>query len=505
MRRDLGHLGSVRLPIYRRVSFNFSATEAQIDDIQPIKPPPRPRPGSKRFLASVLTILSKSTTGTQYPDNNDKKVKAKKKAGKDDIPAESEKARKPKFKSKILNETKNQIDNFEVLQPKKEMVQTPSLYSERSYREDIKWSDLPRLVKPENDEANESVVNNLVREVTEGRKTKEKKVKVVDPDPPTLVSEHKEDKKIYNFFVDLLETTFSVYNLKAEYAAAPIPSAVSSKIMLEMDESVARKLNVGTGTLNDVTHKPSKHFYCVQNDENRWNDDKLIDYFQPAPFSKRINELPLRSPTKRRRMKTESFAYARSKTSPQSKSAVITQSKSFYRKNKKENLLNILKEQLRMDKVSFDEPQNLYQALKVMAKNKRKTIRFDKTANMKEGYKPPECMLKRRKVISSSTKSSSKYENEYIRSTRSISHKFSEVSGYRQNATELTELSNHSLEVYGFDYEIPHKKLPEKREREILMTYHSSPSASDHDHDNFTKLVGGSSSTIRDFNEHEPF
>lgn len=479
----------------------------QIDEIQPVKPPPRPRPGSKRFLASVLTILSKSTTGTQYPDtadNNDRKVRAKKKTVKDeDVPADSEKKKKPKFKSRILNENKNQIDKFEVLQSKKEIVQTPSLYSERSYKEDIKWSDLPRLVKPETDEANESIVNNLVREVTEGKKIKEKKVKLVDPDPATLVSEHKDDKRIYNFFVDLLETTFSVYNLKAEYSAAPIPSAVSSKIALEMDESVARKLHVGTGTFNEVTQKHSKQFYCIRNDENRWNDDKLIDYFQPAPTTRRVNELPLKSPTKRRRMKTESFSFTRNKTSPpQSRSAVITPRKSFYRKNKKEDLLNLLKEQLKMDHVSFQEPQNLYQALKVMAKNKRKqkTIRFDKSAKMRVGYKPPECMLKRRKVISPSTKSSSKYESEYMRTTGSISHKFSEVSGYRRHPAELTELSNHSLEVYGFDYEIPYKKRP-KREKEVFMTYHSSPSNSDHEDHDLVKVTGGSSSTIRDFND----
>lgn len=475
------------------------ANATKTDEIKSVKPPPRPRPGTKGFLTSVLNILSKSTTGTQYPDadgvNNDKKGKIKKKLIKE--PAHSvdavknEKKKKPKY-SKILNKYKNQFDEFEVLQFKKAILQTPSLYSERSDKDDLDLSDLATLVKPETNGVNENYVNNLMKEVIEGRKAKEKKGKIMDLEPATLVTEHGEDKRLYNFFVDLLETTLSVYNVEASYDAAPnVPSAVSSRIALEMDDSVARKLNVATEMFDDVTQKPSKHFYCLKNECEGWNDQQLVDYFQASPSSmKPINELPLKSPTKKRRLKTESFAFTRrSKISPpRSKSVVITQRKSFYRNNQKMDLLNLLKEQLKMDHLSFEEPQNLYQALKVMAKTKRKhkTISFERPAKKtNDGYRPPECMLKRRNIISASTKSNYKH-GEYNRYTGPITKQFSEVSRHKEKYT-LNEnpaeenLSNHSLEVYGFEYEDPCKKPSSQSEEKLCMMYHSSRSNSDNE------------------------
>ncbi|KOB79289.1 Yellow 2, partial [Operophtera brumata] len=496
------------------VIFNtLPANMPKIDEIKPVKPPPRPRPGSKRFLSSVLTILSKSTTGTQHPasinENNEKKDQIQKKPKKSPVDTYIEKEKKKKRNIKShLNDNKHPTDEFKLLESKRAVSQKPSLYS---YKDDMNLYDLPRLVKPENDEAIVNKLNNLIREVTEGRKAIERKNMVVDQDPAaTLVSEHTTDKKLYNFFIDLLQTTIDVNNDKAEEDAAPEISAASSKIELEMGESVARKLNVTTEMVDDVTHKPSKHSCCLINDKERWNDQQITDYIKSTPtFMPLQNDLPLQFPSKRQRIKSESVAYTnkKKKIAPYSQSVVLTQRKSFYRKRQKKDLLNLLKEQLRMDDLSFEEPQSLYQALKVIAKTKRKnkTISFDRStkgyANRREGYRPPECMLKRRNVVFSRKKSSSSYESQY--DIGSIAKKLSEISASKRKYTSkknpAEEPSNHSLEVYSYDYQPPYgnRSAKEPKRMELVMTYHSSASESDYQLSD--KFVGRIGSTLLNY------
>ncbi|XP_063836380.1 uncharacterized protein LOC135085528 [Ostrinia nubilalis] len=465
---------------------------------RPIKAPPRPRPGNKKFLASVLTILSKSTTGTQYPDANDplckKKVRRHNNVRRrtdnltnDDL-KEARPKRKTKFRSKALNdEVDKEIkqEQVVVLQSKKDIIQTPSIYSEN---DSFNWSNLPVLVKKgqQNKDAIEQniseVASVLAREIMEGRKSrKDKRVRI--DDPTTLVAENKKeptqeatnekDKGLYNFFVDLLETTISVYNVKAEYDKAPNPpsDASSTKIPLEIDESVAKKLNVRCPEKTE-TSQPSNQFYCL----------KDLEFDQG--YSSPQREVPLKCPRKKK-FHAESFSFLRKPTTKKLKTqSVVETKKTSSRKEKKKTLLNLFKEQLRMDDDVFEEPQNLYQALQVIAQNKRrcqKTIHFEDSHRKHKDFGFPECMFKRRKVISPSTKST-KNKSKPVPYTPSVTGKYSEVSSKRKKVDYNTDLedSYHSLEVYGYDYENPASRKITNRDKQLLFTYHSTPSMSAH-------------------------
>lgn len=470
---------------------------------RPLKAPPRPRAGNKKFLASVLTILSKSTTGTQYPDADDpvtrkkirKRINIARKADNKDMktPNEVRIKRKPKFRSKALNnEVEKEVKEQQVvvLQNKKEMIQTPSMYSEN---DSYNWSNLPSVVKAQeqNKEAIEkkvmAVANELAKEIMEGRNVrKDKRVRIDEPTTlvgdninkePIVKATNEKDKGLYNFFVDLLETTISVYNVKAEYDKSPNPpSEVSSvKIPLEIDESVAKRLNIrdGKSQKTEESAQPPNQFYCL----------KDLEFGSQGHSSPPANyQPPLKCPRKKK-FQAESFSFLRKPTARKMATASVVETKKTSRKQKKKTLLNLFKEQLKMDDDAFEEPQNLYQALRVIAENKRrcqKTIHFEDAIRRKRkdmGF--PECMFKRRKVISPSTKLTNKNKKQL--NTPNITMKYSEITGYKRKkadyATDYDE-SYHSLEVYGFDYENPISKKPTNREKQILFTYHSTPSGS---------------------------
>ncbi|XP_075989954.1 uncharacterized protein LOC142985584 isoform X2 [Anticarsia gemmatalis] len=411
---------------------------------------PIPRPGRKRFLASVLTILSKSTTGTQLTEANDpyfnKKAKIKRKKDfEDGYLGDLSTKRKPKFRSRVLNDNRNfELDHVVVLQSTKSINQTPSNYSENNSVKDpemIKWSEfLPPLVKKD---------SNLTKV-----RSKEKRVTLVD-EPQTLIANDskKDDSKILNFFVDLLETTFNVYNVQTE-AEKPLNfSEISSKNVLEIDEVVANKLDIKNNELkctDGYDDDDPTNVYCITpNERDLWFDEKSFKK-PPAPSTT----------MRRKKMKSESFEYKK-KPIPPTRSFIYQTSanKKYFKKEQKKNLLNQLKEELRMDDIIFEEPRNFYQALKVMARNKR---RSQKSIHFSSSKKPSDgdvfnCMYKRRRLLSASTKSSKKTKSD-LNEIKNFS-KSSAVSSTRKTISNTIEsnygVSNHSLQVFGFDYEEP--------------------------------------------------
>ncbi|VVC99360.1 unnamed protein product [Leptidea sinapis] len=220
------------------------------------KPPPRPKPGQKRFLSSVLNILSQSTTGTQYPDVEElpkslsKSISKVKRITKEyeeideqfmiDIKendAEQKKS-KPKYKSRILNSVVSTHDNFIILQSRKDLTHTPSNYSEKG-----KDLSRPELVNP----IRELLENNIYSGVAEGLAKEileahsSKKIIKIQDEPNTLVSEvpYEDDKFLYDIFKDLLETTYDVYNVETKLDT----KVKKPETAMEIDEFVAKRLN----------------------------------------------------------------------------------------------------------------------------------------------------------------------------------------------------------------------------------------------------------------------
>ncbi|KAG6464142.1 hypothetical protein O3G_MSEX014304 [Manduca sexta] len=396
------------------------ATKTSINDtVAPPKQkaPPRPRPGSKRFLTSVLTILSKSTTGTQHPELNDAKSTRK-----NNPDATVEKRAKRKFKSRILNDRLD--DKLIVLQSTKDMVNTPSIYSERSQ------DTMSRITKSEIQKMDKAI------EVDVKKRRKDKKVTI---DEPVTLVQDKKDPGLYNFFVDLLQTTFSACNMNPN---TELKKPSNSKIDLAINESVAKKLNViKEKEPFKVTEKVSD-FCCLGQDN--WSVDEIKDTPPPIRFSK-IDLLP----KPRYKKKTESLSTKA--MVPKVYSGLFPTKKSYTAKNKKKIVLNLLKRQLKMETESFVEPQNIYQALRNIARNKRKyqkSIRFTKVDNSDE------CIFKQKKIISAS-KSKKRIDKE---------SKFMRIDSNFKKLKEFTsEESLHSLEVFDYDYEIDQRRRKEKK------------------------------------------
>ncbi|CAH0602396.1 unnamed protein product [Chrysodeixis includens] len=459
---------------------------------KPSTPRVIPRPGRKRFLDSVLTILSQSTTGTQYPDRDDSerlkifdktKTKLKKKKEEeaiqgDSIITASSSKKKHRYRSKVLSHNRD-FEQLVVLRSTKEITHTPSIISSKTNSlkepENIRWADfLPPLVKKENSEHFNTIDDNRS---LQGKNKDSGPSLVLDKDPVTLVAEgpKKEEKKLYNFFVDLLETTFNVYNVKTDFIPPPNSSVNSSKVTFEIDESVAKKLNIqkvkdcAECSEEKLCSTVSKHVYCIKPDDNEvW--DNIVKQNEQSASSKRSRPpSPTRSLKKKRRLHSESFDTKKFKPVPITASLTIPNKKKLLRKDKKKTFINMLKEQLKMEECVFEEPQNFYQALKVIARNKRrqKSIHFKSS----EGDVHV-CQFKRRGILSSnplncpkSSKKSYRPDSEFMKPIRSFNN--SDISSStRKKTLTMTEISEHdlepsqhSLEVYGFDYELnTHKR-----------------------------------------------
>lgn len=504
---------------------------------KPSSPRPIPRPGRKRFLASVLTILSQSTTGTQYPDHDDpepvkkidktknklKKKKEEEAIQEDSIITASSSKKKQKYRSKVLNDHNNDFEQLVILKSTKEITHTPSNYSNKSNNlkepENIKWADiLPPLVKNGNpDHMNLPEDNRNVQDKKDGRGG------LVEKDPSTMVAEvpKKEEKKLYNFFVDLLETTFSVYNVKTEFNPQPVSSVNSSKVALEIDESVAKKLNIqkirdhSECSDDKCCPNPSKHVYCIKPDDNEVWDSKPGQQSTKKPSSKRSRPVsPTKSLKKKRRLHSESFDQKKTKPIPITTSLTIPNKKTLLRKDRKKTFINMLKDQLKMEECVFEEPQNFFQALKVIARNKRrcqKSIHFNETMKKSSEGDVHVCQFKRRRLLSASTNKSSKKsyrpESEFMRPMRSFNN--SDItSSTRKRTIAITETeheldpSQHSLEVYGFDYELnTHKRF----KHDSVFGYNSSVSTYHRDYfanESLTKYSDSGASSLMQSPSH---
>ncbi|CAH2083673.1 unnamed protein product [Euphydryas editha] len=395
------------------------------------KPPPKPRPGQKKFLTSVLSILSKSTTGTQYPDvqeqTDTKYSKRTRTKYRHEADIKHENPNKQgKYKSRILNRKTNINDHFIVLQSTKEIVQTPSNYSEANVVNDVQ-NDRPIKVS-----IRDIINNNLSREITDVAKDgleeklkKEKKIRIKD-EPETLASKLAEesDNKLYNLFVDILENTFNVYNLKEDRLS-------NSNTALEINESVAKKLTVNNKASNELACGTRKEI----TEEQKNIFDKPIDIkLSEHKTLKRIKP----------RVSINSFVQAKKIDIPETFSY---HGKRKYIKNKRKNvLLSIFKEELKL-KPTLEEPLTLYQALKIMAKSKK--IKHDKRVTSGV-FDKSECLLKRRKIINMKTKKDTKVDRD------KIIQKYSDYnSKFKKREKPLLIPSHHSLEVYEYNYEEP--------------------------------------------------
>ncbi|XP_049884430.1 uncharacterized protein LOC126379638 [Pectinophora gossypiella] len=518
-------------------STNLLNSRGKNEDTGHQKPSKRPRKSQKGFLDSVLNILSQDTTGTQYPDASDLLKPGKHRRirrrtvetvdkGIQDLDAMSGNSspfryrkssplrmRQPspqrrKFKSRILND--HVSDRLVVLQPRKELNHTPSNQSEgasKDYVHKKKWPDSP-LVQYLEQETN-MLQQQQNPDIKEGKKLKKTEALKME-EPATMVGELKTSaKSLYNFFVDLLETTFSVYNMNAEYNEKVHKE---SNVNFEIDEKVAKKLTLATQPTidyvenNNINHtgddiKRDTVFY-IRNDDIATD---RIEVYKTKPRCSNMNP-PLR-PRKRspgRNLRSESFSYTQpyKVDSPTNRSAIKPKG-SFNKKNRKQNLLNLLKEELRMEEDAFDEPQTMHQALKLIAKNKRRcrrAIRFDesacpdrKTKTPDDGH--PDCMFKRRKVISSSTKSSRRKklfrifnpQTTFMQSMRTsgIPRKFSTTrptltqsdssnDNYNYAEDDYKTASFHSIVVEGYDYE-PDFSMRQNdiKNKAIIYAYHS--------------------------------
>ncbi|XP_039762749.1 uncharacterized protein LOC120635701 isoform X1 [Pararge aegeria] len=460
------------------------------------KPPRRPRPGQKKFLASVLTILSKSTTGTQHPEihdsANDNVTKFKPQCRKTNnsefrILHRTNQTKKNKYRSRVLNDEMLQSDKEQliILEPRKEITVTPSNNSVQ-----IKpASDLIKLTnenEPERNAIREILEHNIVaervtQEIFESKSKKEKKLRVND-EPETIASQiAKEDKNMYNFFVDLLEKTISVYDVRTEnHNELPAVREVS-RTAFEIDDAVVKKLDIKKDSPSpDNISYTSKHRYAFDVSNNLPIDLKPSVYTRCSPVKPKI--------------KAKSFVYSKNiireaKLAPKSKSFEINNK--YNKKSNKKEIINLLKEELAKDTNTFNEPDSLYDALKVIAKNKKrneKSIHYVNKITNSQNVLDKECMFERRTVISFGSK-----RKNTVRNNRKC------VKDLRKSHSP----SNHSLEVYGYDYEQP-VKLPEvKREKRIILNYHSSPSVSELNLEDgnasISNIFGSSSSDILDF------
>ncbi|RVE54899.1 hypothetical protein evm_000266 [Chilo suppressalis] len=134
----------------------IGGSEANTRQEKPVKPPPRPRPGQKKFLTSVLTILSKTTESTQCPDdgsnsairqtNNPRKfTRGRPEKKKNEVVNDTQK--KKKYRSKILSNSVGKDEKDQqiiVLQEQKDIKHTSSIFYENN---SANFTNLPAFIK----------------------------------------------------------------------------------------------------------------------------------------------------------------------------------------------------------------------------------------------------------------------------------------------------------------------------------------------------------------------
>ncbi|XP_064076182.1 uncharacterized protein LOC135194526 [Vanessa tameamea] len=437
-------------PLYTQEASDFKTNR---------RPPPRPRPGQKKFLASVLRILSKSTTGTQYPDREDQAdVRHSKRRARSRLRLETDiRNEKPnkrgKYKSRILKKNlNNDDDRFIVLQSTKQIAQTPSNYSEANafslQEEKTKIRSIRDILV---NNTYSGLANDIASDLLEDVPAKDQKIRIKD-EPDTIASDIKKEgeKKIYNLFVDLLESTFNAYNLKDGTLS-------ESNVALEINESIANKLTINNKLeSNDLTTNAVKNtsITTMKHFDNPLMNIRLSNH---KPY-KRINP----------RVSVKSWDCTKTVNTPELHS--FPSKRRSIRSNRKKKLLNVFKEELQLKRTCV-EPINLFQALKVMAKNKQKKNVYEqrdakrlKNISAESNSDRRECVFKRRKIISMKPKKTSQIINRDV-----IGQKYSEYNAkFKKRERNSAILSQHSIKVYGYNYEdvVERKKVQHARSHE---------------------------------------
>ncbi|XP_053622431.1 uncharacterized protein LOC128682012 [Plodia interpunctella] len=438
------------------------------------KAPPRPKPGQKKFLASVLTILSKSTAATQFPENVANAPKGKTKRKLDAGPK--------KYRSKVLND--EMIKN---LDPQKSLV----LQYKNIHNNPETVSDSDSIKHREGHSLNNergnmlksvsvmsSEAKGIVKEVLEGLQVRNKDVRIQEPvtevEKISKVKKEKgeNDEQLYKFFVDLLETTFSVYNVKADYDAAP-ESGFSSKVAFEIDEAVVKKLDTRKNIEDDDDAHKQSNYYYVKDSEALCSDKAPPDMYKRTKEPREIVQKEARP----KRIKAQSFVY---NTKPKKAFDVNLEPMRFPKKRiskkaKKKTLINLFKEQLKMSYSDYEEPQTLFDALQVMARNKRKNqkaIRFDVPTK--------ECVFRRPKILSIKEPKKDKKCDYGFRNDK---EKMRPIKSFNRSLPRPVEKESYeTLEVYGYDYEVNNNPTYSVDKDTMLQTF---PSVDDLDFESY--------------------
>lgn len=395
-----------------------------------------------------------------------------------------------KYKSKVLNDQANKkYHPLIVIQAQKDMPKTPSNCSDRKDLSE-KFSNSKVIQFPIEDIKPD--FNKAAIEIIQAAQCNRSRLRKLD-EPNTLVGDHSKEKEkdIYDLFVKLLETTFKVCNVQTDFKCE---NTQSSNIM-EIDEHVAKKLNVQKNrekvdTFNGL-QTSDKYYNITDEGIYTWNDQR-IQVMQKQPLHKNL-EPPLVRIPKRKRLCSNSFSHA-PRTNilcPRYDRDVVERKPHKKRyKNFRNILLDTLKEDLKMEKDDFEEPQNMHEALKIIAKNKRKCrtqIRLDKGVTFKKigDGTETDCQFKRKRVISSIKEAKThKKLNKGVGKMKTpfeprnfICSKKIRTAAY-QNYTELLaiedkaeELPNkpsiQSIEVKGYDFDYnTTKQVPDLRWRE---------------------------------------
>ncbi|KAJ8704966.1 hypothetical protein PYW08_012286 [Mythimna loreyi] len=466
-------------------NISLNQTEQSLD-VPPnqklINPSPMPRPSKKRFLTSVLTILSKSTAGTQCPDDIEgtRKIdkimnKHKMREDEEDIREEWSTApnttkKKTKYKSKILNQPYK--ESFTVLQAKKdtELSSTSnSEYKSAKYDADI---DTETMNWGENLEKNGFA--------SAAGHSKKYKLTAKDTDP-SLVSDipKSHNKGIYDFFVDMIHTTTNFEGSDAEpHNQVPLKSENQSILTMESKESLTRKVNVEkieeSESFTAPKKKSSHHAYSIMPDErDEFTNRQMLEHFQP--YLDHYYKKPKKVKPKRK-FKPDLSQYKKVNPVPKTTSLPISNKKRDLKSEAKKDFLKILKEELQMKShETFEEPENFYEALKVIARNKR--LAQEWKSEVPSDPDDHICQFKPHRVLSrKSTGRQSSYNNELRPIIRKPGISYKKRKNNKDYDDE-TDVSLHSIEVTGYDYEPVRKpkKIKKKVAKKSTVTLISTP------------------------------
>ncbi|KAJ2941777.1 hypothetical protein O0L34_g10583 [Tuta absoluta] len=347
----------------------------------------------------------------------------------------------------------------------------------------LKENSQPRSATPasEFDEVKSNATNDSER-------TLKVKKKMPTEKPSTHVGDHNSrNKSLYNLFVDLLETTFNVYNVESKYTNAPIltfevEENASHKMKTTMsqnkagvDKTVAPKQRVFFNYVEDVAEKVT--VYDAQPNYRAWNPPPATT--KRIPFRKNEYGIPRMSYERSYGnynvpSKSQSFWNTQKRNTVVAAKPIrslLPKKYAQHKQDKNQNLLNILKKELQMEDDYYEEPGDFHQALAKIAKEKKRTRKLicfaedDGGGAVRSGKS--EC-FKRRKVISGSTKSPKKK----LRKTTFIDplgDTFMPLE-YAKSMYD-DEPSCHSIEVMAFDYEPnQHLRRMDLTNKELIYT-----------------------------------